>query len=254
MTGKTATPGKGVLVLRPADASATTAKAVRALGHAPVLLPVTAIRDSGAAIAAGEFDAVALTSAAAVRIVASRYADGQPPAWLRQPAFCVGAATAAAARRAGWRHAVSASGDGAALARLIAAKFAGRAARILYLCGHDRAFDLAAALAGRGIAVTEAAIYAAELLQLDCGAVTTAIAQSDVVLLHSARSARHFFAESARCRADLSGLTLLAFSETVADTVPAACRQSVHVAGQPNEAALLALLGPAGGTNPDLDR
>jgi uroporphyrinogen-III synthase len=240
----------GVLVLRPADSAAATAAAVRAKGFAPVLLPLAKIVDTGNPIPAGRFDAVALTSGAAVRVASARHPDTLS-AILSLPAYCVGAATAGAARKAGWQAVRSADGDAADLAGMLIRDFAGRKAKVLYLCGRDRAFDLAAALRSQEIAIAEVVVYAAELIEPPCDELIGNIRRCETVLLYSARTARHFFAMAARCRADLSKLTLLAISETVAAVIPAELRSAARVAAQPEEPAMLALLGRDGGSDPE---
>jgi uroporphyrinogen-III synthase len=243
----------GVLILRPADSAAATAAAVRAMGFAPVLLPLAKIVDTGNPIPAGRFDAVALTSGAAARVDSARRPDALS-AILSLPAYCVGAATAGAARKAGWQAVRSADGDAADLARMLIRDFAGRKAKVLYLCGHDRAFDLSAAIRPHEILVVAVAVYRAELIEPACDDLIGHIRRCDTVLLYSARTARHFFAMAARCRADLSKLTLLAISETVAAVIPAELRSAARVAAQPEEPAMLALLRRDGGSDPEPKR
>ena len=241
----------GVLVLRPAESAVRTAAAIGGLGRVPVLMPLARIVDTEDPIPLGDYDAVAFTSAAAVRVVSGRR-DGAKTSLLAIPAICVGEATAAAARAAGWREAVSAEGDADALAGLLAHRFEGRDAKILYLCGRDRAFDLSAALSPRGIAIAEIAIYAAELVDPPCQELKDKVRICDSALLHSARTARHFFTNAKRCDADLSKLTMLAISETVAAAIPAELRSAARVAAHPDEPAMLALLERGSDSDPDM--
>ncbi|MGI8842005.1 MAG: uroporphyrinogen-III synthase, partial [Caulobacteraceae bacterium] len=108
---------KTVWITRAPPGAEATAERVRALGFAPVVAPLLAVR----AVGEGPIDlvgvgALAFTSANAVAAFAARSPEGVVPV------FAVGEATAAAARAAGFSAVVSADGDVAALAATIAAR------------------------------------------------------------------------------------------------------------------------------------
>jgi uroporphyrinogen-III synthase len=102
----------------------------------------------------------------------------------------VGAATAAALRAAGWAVAGVASGDGADLARLVAAEL--RPGRVLHIGGADRAPSVADGLTAAGFAVDHVVAYRA-VPMAELPAATRAALQADAldaVLLLSPRTAR----------------------------------------------------------------
>ncbi|GIL02655.1 MAG: uroporphyrinogen III methyltransferase [Alphaproteobacteria bacterium] len=239
-----------VLVTRAAGPAARTARRLRRAGHEPVRLALVACRDTGAAVPGGNHDGIVFTSAAGVEGLAQRLA-GAPPGDLRAlPAFCVGPATARAARAAGFARVLVAAGDAKALAAAVRYHFGDgtKAARLLYPAAADRAFDLTGALATHGIAVQTVALYAAELVDPGAGRLAAALdaCAGGAALLYSARTAAHLFVLAARHRLgeQMAGLTFLAISENVAAAVPQGLR--VAVAARPDEDALLELLGRQG--------
>src|SRR5215469_17810564 len=70
-----------------------------------------------------------------------------------------------AARTAGFTDVTSANGDAGDLARLVAQRFAGSGARLIYLRGRETAGDLAGVLARDGLRVESVAIYAANAVR-----------------------------------------------------------------------------------------
>ncbi|WP_188945754.1 uroporphyrinogen-III synthase, partial [Polymorphobacter multimanifer] len=146
------------------------------------------------------------------------------------PALCVGEATAAAARRAGFAEAHALGGDVAAL--LDAAATRGFS-RLLHLAGEDRtAVGMPA-----GIAITVRTVYRARLLPLaDPGPL-------EAVLLYSPRSAAHFAVEWARL-GRVPDLLLAALSPAVLTAAGPWAR--TVTAASPDEPSLLAALADAG--------
>jgi uroporphyrinogen-III synthase len=128
------------------------------------------------------------------------------------PAYCVGAMTAAAARKAGF-DAASAGGDVAALAALVAARHPPEAGPLLHVRGRHAAGDLSGRLAAAGFEVRAAEIYD----QRPCAPGPEALAllrdgTAEVVAAFSPRSAR-IFAEAAQTEYwDLAGATAVALS------------------------------------------
>jgi uroporphyrinogen-III synthase len=228
-----------VINTRPApDADAFT-EAIRAAGAEPVLSPVMAIRfrDSLAPVEADE--ALAFTSANGVRafVCANR---GQRP-----KAFVVGAATAEEARRAGFADIETAGGDVESLAARISASKA--PLRILHLAGSDRAGDLVAALAAKGVEARRLVLYdaiPAVDLTPEARLALSDEPQNCAVGLFSPRSAALFYAQIVRAGLEdrLSYATLLAFSDAVA---AAALRErwgAVRIAADRSLAAMAALI------------
>ncbi len=150
------------------------------------------------------------------------------------PAYCVGARTAEAARSAGFR-ARSAAGDGAALARLIAAE--GAAGPLLHPHGAHRQGDLAAALAGAGIALRAVEVYRQEPRSPSPAAAAVLNGQTRVIApIFSPRSARLFRAAFAAPRAPLA---LVALSPAVAEALGQRPGERLLTAARPEAEAML---------------
>ncbi|MFM9977044.1 MAG: uroporphyrinogen-III synthase [Sphingomonadaceae bacterium] len=164
-----------LLVLRPEPGAPRTADKARRLGLDPVVLPLfeAVAREWTAPDPAG-FDALMLTSANAVRLGGAQLA-----LFVSVPVYAVGAATATAARAAGFDVVAVGESDAAALvARIIAD---GRA-QVLHLAGHDRI------ALGSGERITAVTVYAVD----DCP--VTLPEGAAVALIHSPRAARRFAA------------------------------------------------------------
>jgi uroporphyrinogen-III synthase len=170
------------------------------------------------------FDAVMLTSGAAVRHL------GAAAAPLKHlPALCVGTACADAARAAGFVRAEMAGGNAAAV--LERAQDFGR---VLHLAGVER--TKVAVPPRLKLSICE--VYRAVLLPLDD------VGSIDGVMLYSQRSARHFAAEWARLGHGRD-LLLVAISPAVAAAAGDGW-QRLRVAAASDEASMLAALADEG--------
>lgn len=204
-------------MLRPEPGASATAARARALGLEPVVVPLFVTVPRAWSLPEAHFDAVLLTSANGARLA------GPLPARLTAcPAYAVGAATAAAARAAGFATVIEGDRDVAALA----ARAAAEGVRwMLHLAGEDRtAFDPGP------IAIETRIVYAAEAV-----APPPALPDGGVALLHSARAARRFRALAG----DPARWAIAAISATVADAAGPGWR-AVAIAGRPSDPALLA--------------
>ncbi len=208
------------------------------------LAPLLAFAPLAAAIGAGPWAGVLLTSANAVRAV-----RGHPAfALLRAlPAIGVGDRTAAAAREAGFAGVVSAAGDARDLVAAAARRFAGIGGTILYLCGEDRAADVGAALAGAGVEVVTTPVYrmaaAARFPPPAADALRAGRIQG--VLHYSRRSALAYLACAGNDRLEACALRPVhyALSAAVAAPLLQAGAGDVRVAARPDEAALFERVG-----------
>jgi uroporphyrinogen-III synthase len=231
-----------LLVTRPEPDAERTAAVLRQMGHDVIVAPVLRVESVPAEIGAGPFAALVMTSANAAQAAATHRRHGE---LLALPVFAVGARTAEAARRAGFRTVVSADGGWTELARLIASRFAGSRARLLYLAAEDRSGDIAAALQERGLMVETVVIYRAVSAP---GFVhdLSGVLQSgplDGVLHYSRRSAQAFLAGAGT--AGLLGPALQARHYCLSAEVAAplqAAGATVRIAARPEEAALVELL------------
>lgn len=212
-------------ITRTRPAARDTADRLAALGHEPVIAPLLAVRVLELDTPVPAHRALAFTSRNTVAV----WAGITPGRAL--PVFCVGDATAEAARAVGFRHVHSASGDARDLAALIREAAPGP---VLAPGPARPAADLAA-LVGPGVSVMPRAVY--ETVETDI----TAPAPVDGILFHSARAATAFARNHA---ASAPGRIALALSDAVAEPLLASGFAEVRVAARPDEDALLDTLGP----------
>jgi len=204
------------LVLRPEPGNARTCAALAAAGMAPVALPLfTAVSLAWSPPDPGDFDALLLTSAQAVRLAGDGLAR-----LAGLPVVAVGAATAAAARAAGLPVAIVGEGDAAAAVARAAAY-----PRLLHLAGREHVAQPGA---------VALAVYASEAVAVAPDALAAAL--DAVVLLHSARAAQHFvtLAETLPRRR----IRLAALSPVVAAAAGAGWA-TVTIADRPTDTALI---------------
>ena len=233
-----------VLVTRPEPDATLTAAKLEQLGHQVLVDPLLTLEPvTGHEVPAGEFAAVAVTSANAMRVAGGMRALDA----LRSiPLYAVGHATAEAARAAGFSQVIAAGGDTTALAHCLAERLPA-SARVLYLAGEDRAQDLGELLGPARIAVTLLVLYRMRAARALADATATALASgsADAVLHFSARSAAVFAAVverqglvNAACR-----MRHYCLSRAVAAPLQA-IGANAQIAARPNETDLLALLEP----------
>lgn len=232
-----------VLVTRPEPGASATAQALRSAGFDPVVLPLTGIRPLEIAeTALRAFDAVALTSANAIRHV---------PEWLRAsiltvPVHAVGATTAQSAREAGFADVVVGPGDASGLAAAMGKALAPGSA-VLYLCGRVRKPEFEEGLRNFGIRAVPLETYDtvptdladADMRKLDTGALFA-------TLVHSAEAAKALAMLAKRPAAvhAFEGAHLVAISRRAAAPVEAVFAGRIVVAREPTDAAMIeALIG-----------
>jgi uroporphyrinogen-III synthase len=237
------------LVTRPELDAAPVAAALRARGIEPVPAPMLRIEPEleGVARLAGMLagvQAVLFTSANGVR------AFVRASARFELPVFCVGEATAAAARIAGFRTVASADGDVADLAALVGARLAPGNGALLHASSLDTAGDLAGDLARQGFTVRPIALYraiAAETLPPDADA---ALRRGEIALalFFSPRTARSFvrLARAAGLAEQCSKMTALALSRNVAAALSELPWRATVTAAAPSLSAMLTALDEMG--------
>ncbi len=169
-----------VLVLRPSPGAEATAARAVALGLEPVIAPLFIVKRRGWSLPGTlGFAGVMFTSANA-----ARHAGPLPATLLDKPAYAVGAATAAAARAAGFRDVRSGSGD--AMALLAQAADDG-VTSLLHLAGREHRAPTHPA-----IRIERRIVYAADPVGALPPAAIEALKAGAVALLHSPRGARLF--------------------------------------------------------------
>ncbi|GAB4387875.1 uroporphyrinogen-III synthase [Albidovulum sp.] len=193
-----------------------------------VISPLIAIRDLPAALPQQMPPHIVFTSENAVAAWCRRSGDRSALAW------CVGARTAEAAAAAGFRTRVG-PGDAAGLARLVAETVAGEA--VLYPHGAETAFDMAAALAERGLRPQAVALYAQEPVPPAAAAVAVLRSGGDVLLpLFSRNAARRAAAEFGRPSARL---LIACIAPAVAEAAAPLGAARLRIAARPDAGALL---------------
>ncbi len=160
------------------------AASLKALGHEPLIEPLLEIDYLEAPLPALEaFQALLFTSANGVRA----FADISPERALR--VFAVGAATAQAARAAGFKLVLSADGDVEALAEGIGQRRGELRGAVLHPGAVDLAGDLAGALEKHRVEARRLTLYETLPVKLEAEAAEQLVT-SDAVLLHSPRAAQ----------------------------------------------------------------
>lgn len=233
-----------VLVTRPEPGASQTAKRLQAAGFLPLVLALSETRALPVVSVPETFDAVAVTSANAIRH-ASRALLGR---LAGSRCYAVGQKTAAAALQAGFADIVIGPGDAEALADAIISAEK-RGAVILYLCGRVRlpAFEKRLRTAGFDVRPVEA--YDTTETGYESSFVRRLLDDRpvDAVLLYSARAAEAFV--SIASRPELAFLFkeagLFCFSPRVAAALGGYDSAQIHIAAEPNEEALLQLLETA---------
>jgi uroporphyrinogen-III synthase len=230
------------LVTRPEPDGARTAALLRARGHEVMLAPLLRIVHLDFELPDKAWSAVVMTSANAARGVARH---PRRDALTALDAFVVGRHTAEAARAAGFRTVHSADGDKDDLADLLRACLGEHSAPQLYLAGEERAGDLATS----GMPVVTVVAYRAVKAERFAPAVAATLAQGalDGVLHFSARSAQAYLDCAAHERMLERALAPVHFclSQQVAQPLVAAGAAAIRIAPHPDEAAMIALIGPA---------
>lgn len=216
-----------VLAIRPEPGLAATLEKARAMGFAITGTPLSEIHPvAWECPDPATVDALLIGSANAFL-----HGGAQLGALTGKPVYAVGQATAAAARAAGF--VVAATGTGGLQGVLDAVP---RPARLLRIAGEEHVpLDLPP-----DVTVADVIAYRSATLPLD--PVAALVKAGDVVvLLHSAASARHFAAECDRLDCPRPDITLAALGPRIAAAAGSGWG-SVHIASQPDEAALLEML------------
>lgn len=174
-------------------------------------------------------------------VLTSANAVPQLPPLPGLPAWCVGPATARAARAAGFDPR-DGGGDAAALIEVLSRERP--AGPLVHAHGLHVARDLVAAMASRGITLRGVTVYAARVLDLPTAVRPRLTGQSAVVApLFSPRAARHFARQPGV--ADAPALRLVAISPACAAALPDILRARCRIADAPDGEAMLRALADA---------
>jgi uroporphyrinogen-III synthase len=234
-----------VLVTRPQPGADATARRLAALGHEPVVLPLTRTVSLDPAVAdAAAADAVVATSAAAIR-----HAPAPLLAAIRDlPLHAVGEKTAEIARGAGLRDVAAPFADADALVAGLPQRLAA-GSRLLYLAGRLRTGAVRARLESAGLRVAVAEIYdtvADEDAFADAGARIGAC-PLNAALVYSAYGAAMLSRLAARPELvpRFETMRCLCISTRVAEALEPPLAARAVAAPRPDEASMFALLGPS---------
>lgn len=223
-----------VLVTRPRGQAEATAELLRHRGHEPLVDPVLTIEPL-------PLPPLRVDSLAAAVVTSANALPALPASLRGLPLYAVGGATSAAASAAGWPVAGVASGDGAALARLLLAEVG--AGRVLHLGGEHTAPGLAEGLAGSGLILDHRMAYrAVGMTDLPSATRDALLAHRlDAVLLMSPRTARIWcgLVSDAGLAASVAPLLAACLSEAVAQAAQILPWRELRVAASRDQRALV---------------
>jgi uroporphyrinogen-III synthase len=173
-----------IWITRAQPGAEVTAERVRALGHEAIVAPLLAVKTlKDVEVDLAGVAALAFTSANGVRA----FADLSGERSLR--VFAVGAATAQAARAAGFRLVLSADGDVDALAEAIVRRKGEVKGEVLHPGAAEPAGDLVGALQAQGVKARQLTLYETAPVTLPADRAGE-LTQVDAVLLHSPKAAK----------------------------------------------------------------
>lgn len=231
-------PRLPALIIRAEPGAEETAVRVAALGVEPIVSPVLAYKArTDAPLAAPQaYSGLVFTSANGVRAFADRSDDRTRCAW------CVGPATASAARNHGFPHVRESSGNAIDLARFIAGHSLPGSLPLLHVANAAAKGDFKQALTARGFAVEFAPLYdmlPAESLSAEALEVI-ATGTPAFVLIHSAKGAQSFVRLCGE--RPTSQLIAVAISEPASRSLLPLDLAALHISRTPNEDGLMTVL------------
>ena len=234
-----------VVVTRPEGSARRTSDRLKALGHQPVLMPLTKAlhhREEAEKALGKRHAALAVTSAEAVRVLSS-LGDRLDP-YLDETLFAVGAATARAAGETGFRDVRHGPGSGAGLVEIVASLAPRFSAPLLYLAGRPRSAAFEEGLSRIGFSFLTAEVYEMLPLIYEESDIHRLLLDppAEAVLLYSRENAQLFFHQAARCAPVPGDVRILCLSENVARAVPREFQGNIEIAAHPDEEGLFALL------------
>jgi uroporphyrinogen-III synthase len=214
-----------LLVIRPQPGADATAARVKAAGHEPLLMPLFAVEAVDWDAPADGYDGLLLTSANAVR-----QAGPKLEALAHLPVLAVGKVTAAAATEAGLHVAETGSSGAVQLLSSVTDR------KLLWLAGEDHT----SLVLPPPVRVDLRIVYRSATLPVPEG-FADVVSQADHVLLHSIRAAKHFSSLMLSQGMEKAAISVAALSAGVAQAAGDGWK-SLHIASEPNDAALLSRL------------
>ena len=186
-------------------------------------------------------------AAIAATLLTSRNAvSACPPACHGRTVFAVGEATARHARQSGFRDVRTASGDAAALARLVAETISPESGTLFLPTGRHQGFDLAGDLRARGFRVIRRVVYEAKAVPALPDQAQTYFRDGEVgvVMFFSAETSRHFvrLIRAAGLHHTVDSVDAVSISDRATVALRELPWRRISVAAKPNQDAMLALL------------
>ena len=226
-----------ILLTRPRADSAALAQDLAAQGWRPLIWPLIEIETIAPSPDLRGAQAVIFSSANAARRAA--------PAAIT--ALCVGAATARAARDAGFADVRAADGDAAALVRLACDALSPGRGPVVFARGETVAADIAGALRAAGFTVREAALYAARPATDAPPEIAAALGGGGVAAaaFYSPRTAQAFARLAAPWRAGLGACAAVAISANAAAPLAALGFGRILTADSSDAGAMLRAIAAA---------
>lgn len=227
-----------VIIARAQPGTSKSEARVDALGYSAIVSPALTLQsDPDVQLPPLDgFSGLVFTSANGARFFAEKYEDRSLPAW------CVGPATATAAKKAGFETVHESSGNAVALAAFIASTIAPPAKPLLHVANAAAKGDFKREMKMRRYKVKFAPLYrAAPAPKLEDAAIAALKGGEDcVILIHSAKGAEafHTLAKSL----PKSSAHIVAISSVAARPLEGKGYKSIHIAARPNENALMKTL------------
>ncbi|MCO4317421.1 uroporphyrinogen-III synthase [Phyllobacterium sp. 21LDTY02-6] len=230
---------KTVLVTRPEPGATRTAERLQRRGYQPIVLPLTSIEAIACELPGLDFDAVAVTSANALRHA--------PPDMLARlthlPLFAVGEATADEGRKAGFGTVTEGAGDGEQLAAVLREELP-RGARIAYLTGRVRTAEFERLVMAGERQMIAVELYDTKFITYQENDIRSIFKDIvlDFCLVYSAKGGEALVELVRRAAGPFSNTKFLCLSEKIATILNANGLTKIGVANRPQEEALLRLI------------
>ncbi len=219
-----------ILITRPEPGATATATRLQAMGHHPIIAPCLTI---------SHLSTTFPPNPAAIIITSSQAIQSLPTHFAGTKIFCVGDATAARLRTAGFFSVESADGDATDLFRLIRSK--NLPGTHLLVTGRGHGLQLSAQLRAGGTKIIRRIVYKVKPARKLSAEAAAALAARKIqaALFYSAESARAFTQLKPPNTAHIEALAL---SPAVAAALHGLPWIKIRVALAPTELDLLALL------------
>ncbi|WP_288905118.1 uroporphyrinogen-III synthase [uncultured Sneathiella sp.] len=230
-----------ILITRPEPDGSRLARILKKMGHETRLAPMMHIENlRGKQVDITGAQALLVTSANGARALGRAL----KPRDIK--VFAVGAATAEAVRHEGFKDVHAAGGEVNSLAAKVIAECLPENGRLIHVAGSEVAGDLSGMLSEKGFQCTRVVLYEAlPVTSLD-GEVVRELKSGAIsaVLFYSPRTAAIFvdLVTTAGLTPYMKEITAYCLSQAVADKLEPLSFAGIHVAAEPDQENLLALL------------